>query len=275
MNAVHTRTFATEVRRKTLEMVHRAKASHVGGALSMADILAVLYAPGGTLSVDESRSDRPDRDRFLLSKGHACTGLYATLALRGFIPVEELERYARDGERLMSHASHKVPGIELSTGSLGHALPVGCGLALGARARGELWRTVVLVSDGELDEGSNWEAILFAGHQRLGRLVLVVDYNKIQSLGRVDDVLGLEPLSDKFCAFGWEVREVDGHDHAALRTALDLDERPVHGAPLAVVAHTVKGKGVDFMEDRLEWHYKSPSLEQLEAALAQLPLEGA
>lgn len=251
-------------------MVHRARASHIGGALSMMDILAALYGPGGRLRVDPLRADWPDRDRFILSKGHACTGLYATLALAGFFPVRDLETYARDGSALMSHASHHVRGVELSTGSLGHGLPVACGIAFGARTLQSPARTVVLLSDGELDEGSNWEAILFAGHHKLDALWAIVDANAIQSLGAVADVLGLEPLGDKFRAFGWSVCEVDGHDVGALHATLDLSAPPTRGQPTVVIARTVKGCGVGFMEDSLTWHYKSPSDEELAQALAEL-----
>lgn len=262
--------FASSARAAAVRMVHRAKASHIGGALSMADILAVLYGPGGRLKVRAGEPDWKQRDRFILSKGHACTGLYSTLALAGFFPMVDLESYALDGSRLMSHASHKVPGVELSTGSLGHGLPVGCGLAYGARIQGQDWRTVVLLSDGEMDEGSNWEALLFAAHHRLDNLWAIVDANRIQSLGMTEEVMRLEPLAAKFDSFGWSVRDIDGHDHAALRAALDLERPPEPGKPTVVIARTVKGKGVSFMEDKLAWHYSSPSDEQLEAALEEL-----
>jgi transketolase len=231
----------------------------------MADILAVLY--GGWLRVEPGRPDDPSRDRFILSKGHACTALYAALALRDFFPLDWLDGYAEDGSLLMSHVSHHVPGVEFSTGSLGHGLPFGVGKALAARIQGAAWRTVVLLSDGELDEGSNWEALLFAGHHRLDALTAVVDYNRIQSLGRVEETLALEPLDAKLLAFGWDVVAVDGHDVEALHAAL---EAPRDGRPRALLAYTVKGKGVSFMEDRLEWHYRSPDAAQLAAALTEL-----
>lgn len=262
--------FARSVREAALRMVHRAKASHIGGALSMADILAVLYGPDGRLQVWPDKPACVERDRFILSKGHACTGLYSTLALAGFFPMADLETYGTDGSPFMSHASHKVPGVELSTGSLGHGLSVGCGLAYGACVQGQDWRTVVLLSDGEMDEGSNWEAILFGAHHGLDNLWVIVDVNRIQSLGRTDEVMRLEPLADKFQAFGWSVRDVDGHDHSALREALDLERPPQVGRPTVVIARTVKGKGVGFMEDRLSWHYSSPNDEQLRAALTEL-----
>jgi transketolase len=258
---------ARKIRREAVQMVARANASHIGGALSMADFLAVLYS--GVLHVRPEDPKWVDRDRLLLSKGHSCTALYATLALRGFFEKEELKSYGQDGSRLMAHISHKVPGVEFSTGSLGHGLPFGCGKALAAKRRCATWRTFVILSDGELDEGSNWEAILFAPHHRLDNLVAIVDYNKIQSLGSVAEVMNLDPLGEKFRSFGWEVREVDGHDHDAIRGALSSIPWKA-GRPSVLIAHTIKGKGVDFMENKLQWHYSSPKGEQLEAALSQL-----
>jgi transketolase len=246
-------------------MVHRAKSSHIGTCLSMADLLAVLY--GEVLRIQPHHPTWPERDRFILSKGHGAAILYAALAERGCFPVEWLDQYSADGSPLTGHVSHHVPGIELSTGSLGHGLSVGAGLALAARRSGATWRTVVLCSDGELDEGSNWEPILFAPHHRLGGLTLLVDYNKIQSFGTVEEVLPLEPLADKFRAFRWAVTEIDGHDHAAIRTALTA---PAGDMPHCIIAHTVKGRGVDFMEGRLAWHYKSPNDDELAHALAQV-----
>ena len=262
-----TTELARQIRRHAVQMVTRAKASHLGGALSMTDLLAVLY--GEVLRVRPEEPRWAERDRFILSKGHSCTALYATLALRGFFPVEELATYGCDGSRLMSHISHKAPGVEFSTGSLGHGLPFGCGKALAAKRRGQAWRVFVMLSDGELDEGSNWEAILFAPQHRLDNLTVLVDYNKIQSLGRVSDVLELGPLADKFRAFRWGVREIDGHNHDEIRAALSaVPWEP--GRPNCVIAHTVKGKGVSFMEDQLLWHYKSPDAAQLEQACAEI-----
>jgi transketolase len=246
-------------------MVYRAKASHIGAALSMIDILAVLYAD--VLNVLPSEPDWPYRDRLIVSKGHGAVGLYAVLGEMGFFPVEEFETYGQDGARLMGHVSHKVPGIELSTGSLGHGLPVACGLAMGLPKA----HTYCVLGDGELNEGSNWEAIMFAAHHRLGNLTAIVDHNKIQSLGRVDEVLDMGSIAKKFDAFGWRVVEIDGHDHDALcRDLTPALPSPKGEAPLCVVAHTVKGKGVDFMEDDLAWHYKSPNDAQLESGLRQV-----
>lgn len=262
-----TAVLARHIRARAVEMVARANASHIGGALSMADLLAVLY--GEVLRVRAEEPRWPERDRFILSKGHSCTALYAALALRGFFPEEELKTYGRDGARLMAHISHKVPGVEFSTGSLGHGLPFGCGKALAANRLGQPWRVFVMLSDGELDEGSNWEAILFAPQHRLDNLTAIVDYNKIQSLGSVSEVLELGPLAEKFRAFRWAVREIDGHNHGEIRAALGaLPWEP--GRPNCLIAHTVKGKGVSFMENKLLWHYRSPNAEQLQQALREL-----
>jgi transketolase len=248
-------------------MVASARASHIGSALSIADIVAVLY--GEVLKVDPANPTWADRDRFILSKGHACVAVYAALAERDFFPADLLETYGDDHSPLMAHISHRVPGVEFSTGALGHGLPFGVGKAIAAARRGASWRTFVLMSDGELGEGSNWEACLFAGHHGLDRLVGIIDYNKLQSLGTVEQTLRLEPLADKFAAFGWAVREVDGHDHAALAGAL-TGAPWVGGKPSMLIAHTTKGKGVSFMENRVEWHYRNPDAAQLDAALAEL-----
>jgi transketolase len=251
-------------------MVHRAYASHIGSSLSMADLLAVLY--GGALHVDPAQPDWPERDRFILSKGHGAAAGYAALAEAGFFPTEWLETYCEDGSLLAGHLTRGAPGVEFSTGSLGHGLPVGAGVALAARADSSPARVYVLLSDGELDEGSNWEAILFAAHHKLDNLVAIVDYNKIQSFGSVAEVLRLDPLAEKWRSFGWACREIDGHDHAAIASALDaIPFEP--GKPSAIVAHTIKGKGVSFMEGQLAWHYKSPNDEQLVQALAELEQE--
>jgi transketolase len=233
----------------------------------MADILACLY--WHTLRIDPACPDWTHRDRFVLSKGHGASILYAALAERGFFPVEELENYCELHSRLTGHVTSGVPGVELSTGSLGHGLPVGCGMALAAKRDKSPSRVVVLLSDGELDEGSNWEAILFAPQYELDNLLVIVDYNRIQSFGRVKDVLDLDPLGDKFRAFRWAVREVDGHDMEHLIDALAAHPFEA-GKPGVLIAHTRKGKGVSFMEDNLAWHDQSPSSAQAILALREL-----
>ncbi len=249
-------------------MISRAKTSHIGSCLSVADIMAVLY--GGILRIDPKRPSWPDRDRLIMSKGHAAAITYAVVAESGFMPLERLEEYARNGGQLYGHVTHVgVPGIEFASGSLGHGLPVGAGMALAAKRDKKSWRAFVVMSDGECDEGSNWEAILFAGHHRLDNLVAIIDYNKIQSLDDVDKTLRLEPLADKFRAFNWAALEVDGHDVAALRKA--LSSVPLEsGRPTAIIAHTIKGKGVSWMEGKVLWHYRQPVGEELEKALAEV-----
>lgn len=261
------KSIASKIRAHAVRMVHRSRASHLGSCLSMADIVACLY--WNFLNVDPQHRDWEDRDRFILSKGHGAAIIYAALAQRGFFPLQELETYCALGSRLTGHITSGVPGVELSSGSLGHGLPVGCGMALAAK-RGHLpFRTVVLCSDGELDEGSNWEAVLFAPQHQLDNLVLIIDYNKVQSFGRVKDVLDLDPLADKFRAFRWAVKEVDGHNMQQLSdTFASIPFEP--GKPSVIIANTIKGKGVSFMEDTLAWHYKSPTAEQLESALKEL-----
>jgi len=258
---------ARRMRVQALQMVHRAKASHIGSALSICDIVAVLY--GQVMSLDVTQPDAAWRDRFILSKGHACVAVYAALAEAGFFPKKDLLNYGQDHSVLMNHISHKVAGVEFSTGSLGHGLPFGVGKALAAKIMDKEWQTFVLLSDGELGEGSNWEAMMFSAHHQLSNLIAIVDYNKLQSLTTVDKTLRLEPLADKIRAFGWVVQEVDGHDHMAL--AQSLRAAPwEHGKPSFLIAHTTKGKGVSFMENSVDWHYKSPSNDQLAQALLEL-----
>jgi transketolase len=259
---------ANRLRRRVLEMICRAKSSHIGSVFSVVDILAVLY--GKVLRVDPSRPTWPERDRFLLSKGHACAGLYAALAEREFFPVSWLEEFFADGGRLAGHATHwGVPGVEVSTGSLGHGLALGCGMALAGKRDRISYRVFVLLSDGECDEGSTWEAALFAPHHRLDNLVAIVDYNKIQSFGRVDEVLNLAPFAEKWKSFGWAAIEIDGHDFAQIEKALGEIPR-VPGKPTCIIANTIKGKGVSFMEDKILWHYRCPDANERQQAALEL-----
>jgi transketolase len=265
---IDTREFARRIRVHALRMTSSGGSSHIGAVLSMADIIAVLY--GATLRVDPKNPNWASRDRFILSKGHAGAGVYAALAERGFFPVETLLTHCQNGSNLCGHISHKgVRGVDLSTGSLGHGLSVGAGMAYGAKLDGRTNRVVVVLSDGECDEGSVWEAILFASHHALDNLVAVVDYNKIQSLASVDDTLRLEPFAEKWRSFGWAVRETDGHDHDALRAVLlNLPAEP--GRPTCVICHTIKGKGVSFMENTVLWHYRTAKGDEYTAALREL-----
>ena len=262
------RELAYRIRRHCLLMTGKANASHIGSSLSMADLLAVLYAR--FLRFDPARPEWPERDRFILSKGHGCAALYAVLAECGYFPVARLDTFYEDGSPLAGHATHKaMPGVEVSTGSLGHGLALATGMALATKRDGRGERFWAMVSDGECDEGSTWEAALFAPQHRLDNLAVIVDYNKIQSLGRVEEVIDLEPLADKWRAFGWGVREIDGHDLAAIEAAFAAVPF-VAGRPSCIVAHTVKGKGVSYMEDKLLYHYRAPRGEDLDKALAEL-----
>lgn len=261
---------ARRIRGHCLCMTHRGKSGHVGSMLSMAEIVAVLYER--ILRVDPRNPAWPDRDRFLLSKGHGGGGVYAALAEKGFIPAEWMQGYYRDGGKLMGHISHHVPGVEFSTGSLGHGLPVACGMALAAKRTGKTHRVFCLMSDGDCDEGSSWEAMLFARQHQLDNLTVIVDYNKVQALGHVRDVLDLEPFAPKVQAFGWHPREIDGHDVAQIDQAL-RDVPWVAGKPSWLICHTVKGKGVDWMENTVSCHYGSVTDEQLAKALAQVGCE--
>lgn len=261
------KALATRIRVNALRMVHRARSSHIGGCLSVADLLAVLY--GGVLRVEPSRPDWPDRDRFILSKGHAAAAIYAVLAERDFFPMDWLDTFYLDGSHLPGHITYGVPGVEVSAGSLGHGLSIGCGMALVGKRERESYRIFVLLSDGECDEGSTWEAALFAPHHHLDNIVAIVDYNKIQSFGTVKEVLGLEPLADKWQTFGWAVHEIDGHDPGQIEEVL-LSVPFEEERPSCIIAHTVKGKGVSFMENKLAWHYLPPSDDELRQALLEL-----
>lgn len=259
---------AVEIRRDIVEMFASSAVSHIGSALSIVEILTALYFH--VLRVSPEKTQFRSRDRFILSKGHACAALYATLAHRGFFDRGLLKTYCSEGSELPGHVTlHTVPGVEVTTGSLGHGLSIGAGMSLASKHDGLDCRVFVLLSDGECDEGSTWEAALFASHQKLDNMVAIVDYNKLQSFGRVREVLELEPFADKWRAFGWGVREVDGHDLSEIIRVLE-DTPFERNKPSAIIAHTVKGKGVSFMEDKLEWHYKSPTPEQAGMALKEL-----
>ncbi|SCG69369.1 transketolase [Micromonospora halophytica] len=243
---------AARIRAHVVDMCAGPEGGHLGGALSSADILAALYF--SVLNVDPQRTDDPDRDRFVLSKGHAAVGLYAALAERGYFPVEELTTYGRPGSRLMGHPVRAVPGVELPTGSLGHGLALGCGFALAHRYAGRDARTFVLLGDGELQEGSVWEAAIAAASLRLERLTVIVDRNGLQLTGATDGIAPLEPLADRWRSFGWAVRDVAGHDPDEL--ARHLDAGPWEpGRPSVLIARTVKGRGLPFLEGRSSSHY--------------------
>jgi transketolase len=265
-----TADFALRLRRHVVRMCSRGGSSHIGSCLSVADIVAMLY--GEVLRVDPTDPLWPGRDRFILSKGHAGACVYAALAERGFFPVTDLERHYGNGSNLSGHVSHKgVAGVEFSTGSLGHGLGIGAGMAFQLRRLGGDQRVFVVMSDGECDEGSNWEAILFAAHHRLGNLCVVVDYNKLQSIAPVAETIALEPFADKWRAFGWAVERIDGHDHEALKAA--FARAGDNDRPTCLVADTIKGRGVSFMENQILWHYRSPQGEEFVAAMRELGVD--
>ena len=259
---------AVDIRKSIVEMNAKAKSSHVGGSLSAADILAALYFR--VMSIDPKKPKWEGRDRFILSKGHCCSAIYAALAHRGFFPVDMLGQHCMEGGTMWGHLSlNSVPGSDATTGSLGHGLPIGVGMAMAIKHDKMKGRVFVLLSDGECDEGSVWEAALSAHQFKLDNLVAIIDYNKIQSFGSIKEVLDLEPFAGKWESFGWSVREIDGHDMQQIVDA--LEGVPFEkGKPSAVIAHTIKGKGVSFMENRLEWHYKSPDSEQYASAMKEL-----
>ncbi|HAE23926.1 MAG: transketolase [Bacteroidaceae bacterium] len=258
-----------KIRILSLELAHHARSSHTGGALSMADILTVIYG-GDIINISPENIDSPRRDRFILSKGHCCASLYATLALTGYINAEELKStYGDNGSVYYTHCSHKVPGVEISTGSLGHGLPIAIGQAIASKVSRNDYDVICLTGDGELDEGSNWEAILFAGHHKTSNLCLIVDYNKIQSMGDVKDILDIAPLAEKFRDFHWNVIEIDGHNFGEIENAL-TQFKSEKEKPTVIIANTIKGKGVSFIENKLMWHYHNPDDEELQAAKEEL-----
>jgi transketolase len=240
---------------------------HIGPSAGIIDLLTYLYFD--FLKVDPKKPDSPERDMFILSKGHAGAALYVALEHRGFFPKEDLKLYDVDGGKLPEHASRVVPGIELSTGSLGHGLPVGVGMALAARGDKIDKKVVVLMGDGELNEGSNWEAIMFAGHHQLNNLITIVDHNGFQGYSDTKNVIKLDPLKDKFESFGWNVKEIDGHDFSQIKTAID-PLRKKQAKPTLIIANTLKGKGISFFEGQFISHYKSLTEEQIKDLLQEL-----
>ena len=259
------RGIAREVRVSILGMIGRAGLGHVGGDFSVTDILTTLFF--GVLRLDPANPAWPGRDRFILSKGHCSAALYAVLARRGFIAVEELASFMAPLARLNGHPNRNIPGVEANTGPLGHGLPIGVGCAIAARLSGAGWRTFVVLGDGELQEGSNWEAAMAAGHRELSGLTAIVDRNRLQQGAGTEETNRLEPLADKWRSFGWDVTEIDGHDFQQLYATLSA----APGArPLCVIARTQKGRGASFMQDRVEWHHRVPSPEQIAQILAEL-----
>jgi transketolase len=262
---------ARRLRFRLVQMSHAAGTPHLGSALSCVDILVAAYWTA--LQVNPASPDDPLRDRFILSKGHAATALYVTLGARGFFPEEWLETFACHGSRLAEQPAPRcAPGVELATGSLGHGLPVGLGMALAGRIQGRDYRVFVCLSDGECNEGTVWESAMFAPAQRLDRLAVIIDYNKWQATGRSDEIMSMRSLREKWAAFGWNAFEMDGHDLVALSEAMN-NVPDGSGRPVAVIAHTTKGKGISFMEDDNNWHYRIPNASEVEQARAELRLD--
>jgi transketolase len=262
------RKLSTAVRRRDLQMIHTAKLGHIGGDFSVTDILVTLYF--GVLKIDPQTPNAPDRDRFILSKGHCAGALYTTLALAGFFPKEELETFAQPLSPLNGHPNrNKVPGVETNTGPLGHGLPVAVGTAIASKLTGVNYRVFVVTGDGELQEGSNWEAAMAAAHYKLDNLTVIVDRNRLQQGDGTEQTMHLDPLGDKWRAFGWSVRELDGHNHATLlATFAGVPLEP--GKPTCIIANTHKGQGVSFMQDNVAWHHKVPNDAEYAAALKEL-----
>ncbi|MGH7979085.1 MAG: transketolase [Limisphaerales bacterium] len=255
-----------QLRRSLLRWIHHAGAGHTGGSLSCLDILNVLY--NRVLRVSPDAFGDPSRDRYVQSKGHSVEALYVVLADRGFFPEAELESLCRYQSPFVGHPTRKVPGIEMNTGALGHGLSISVGMALAAKLDGAAYRVFTLLGDGELAEGSNWEAAMAAAHYRLDQLTVIIDHNRLQITGRTRDVCSNEPLDEKFRAFGWEVRAADGHDYAEMTLA--LSGPAMAGKPTCLIANTIKGRGVSFMEDNVRWHHGVPSRADLDRALKEL-----
>jgi len=268
MKAAELRRLANEIRRRDLRAVYEAGAGHIGGELSVIDLLTVLYFH--TLKVDPKNPRDPKRDRFVLSKGHTACALYVVLAEAGFIPKEEVATFLHPHSRLNGHPNCvKVPGIETNTGPLGHGLPVAVGMAKAAKLNGDDWQTYVIAGDGEMQEGSNWEAIMAASQFGLDNLTLIIDHNRCQQGARLVDTNNMAPFRPRVEAFGWAVIEIDGHDIDQIMGALSPDA-VAPGKPRCIIAHTNKGQGISFMQDRVEWHHKVPNAEQYEQAMREL-----
>lgn len=260
--------FAAKARIGVIEGVYNAKAGHPGGSLSICDLLAYLY--NGEMSIDASNPHMEDRDRFVLSKGHAAPALYATLALKGFFPVEDLKTLRKSDSYLQGHPNmNKIPGVDMSTGSLGQGISAAVGMALGAKLDKKDFRVYSVLGDGEIEEGEVWEAAMFAANRGLDNLVAVVDYNGLQIDGTVEEVNSPYPIADKFKAFKWNVVEIDGHDFDAIESALE-NARATKGVPTCIVMKTIKGKGVSYMENAVGWHGKAPNTEEYEQAMTEL-----
>jgi transketolase len=272
MNKLELQKTANEVRKGIVTAVHSAKAGHPGGSLSAADIFTYLYFE--EMNIDPKDPKKADRDRFVLSKGHTAPGLYSTLAQRGYFPVEDLKTLRHLGSYLQGHPDMKhIPGVDMSSGSLGQGISAAVGMALSAKLSGDSYRVYTLLGDGEIQEGQVWEASMFAGARKLDNLVVIVDNNGLQIDGKIEDVCSPYPIDKKFEAFNFHVINVDAHDFDALKAAFD-DAKATKGQPTAIIAHSVKGKGVSFMENNVGWHGKAPNDEEYATAMADLEKVG-
>ena len=273
MNKLELQKTANEIRKGIVTAVHSAKAGHPGGSLSAADLFTYLYFE--EMNIDPKDPKKPDRDRFVLSKGHTAPGLYSTLAHRGYFPVEDLKTLRHLGSYLQGHPDMKhIPGVDMSSGSLGQGISAAVGMALGAKMDGDSYRVYTLLGDGEIEEGQVWEAAMFAGHRKLDNLVVIVDNNGLQIDGKIEDVCSPYPIDKKFEAFNFHVINVaDGNDFDQLKAAFD-EAKTVKGMPTAIIMKTVKGKGVSYMENSVDWHGKAPNDEQYEIAMADLEKAG-
>ena len=256
-------------RADALCMIHQANTGHTGGTLSVLDILTVLFYD--VMRGNPVDPDWPDRDRFLLSKGHSCEGYYAILADLGYFPKKDLYSFSQPGSKLICHPNNKIPGVEICTGALGHGLPVGVGIALAAKRMKKNYRTFVVMGDGEQAEGSVWEAAMAGAHYKLDNLFAIIDRNHLQISGSTEDVMSLEVLADKWCSFGWNVTEIDGHDIPALQTYFHQTKN--EGKPHCLIAHTTKGKGLPCAENKADWHHQVPNEAQIQEALELLQIK--
>lgn len=264
MNSIN---LAWKIRKNAVEMTYRSGASHIGAILSVADIVAVLYTDIMKTFPFDAKNDY--RDRLVLSKGHAGVAIYCALAEKGFFDINQLQTYYKDGSVLSGHVSHKdVSGVEFSTGSLGHGINVACGMALAAKYDNKTHRVFTIIGDGECNEGTVWETALFANHHNLSNFTVIIDHNKIQAMGKCEDIMSLNNLQTKWDSFGWNTLEIDGHNHEELKTA--LIQKNDNNKPTCIIAHTIKGKGISFMENNLLWHYRNPQGDDYTNAIREL-----
>jgi transketolase len=259
---------ATQIRLDLINMIYESKSGHIGGSLSATDILTVLYY--NVMNVDPNNPKWEERDRFILSKGHSVEAYYSVLADKGYFPKEELKTYCKFGTRLIGHPNNKIPGVEMNTGALGHGLSIAVGMALGAKMDNKSFRVFTLMGDGELAEGSNWEAAMAASHYKLNNLIGIVDRNRLQISGSTEEVMSLEPLEDKWKSFGWDVLTTDGNDIERLLDTFNVAIASTNDKPKLILAYTTKGKGISFIENKANWHHRVPTEEEYKAAVSEL-----